>query len=190
MPIITLHRRKLSQLLLQLGPRTSRSRRKPFQDWAQKNQIVIFPIFKSLTISMAAKAIRTVQVAHNGNTVNYLSSPKHRGKPTNDISVWLIDVPAEVACFTTCYQNDWHNGHSGCGFVVAGVQQLLTLGHNLRNPQLVIAKFVTDQNVWHGYPADVRHKPADKPLPPILLRWFQGGFISKSLMTRIKQGQL
>jgi hypothetical protein len=139
---------------------------------------------------MAKKVNKPVQVTHNGNTTNYLVSPKHRGKPTNDVSVWVVDVATEIACFTTCYQSGWHNGHSGWSFVVAGVRQLLTLGHNLRNPQLLIAKFVTDQNQWHGYPADVRHKPADKPLPPILLNWFQNGFISKSLMTRIKQGQL
>ena len=131
-----------------------------------------------------------IQVTHNGNTTNYLSSPKHRGNPTNEISVWVVDVDTELGCFTTCYQNGWHNGNSGWSFVAAGILQLLTLGHNLRSPELVIAKFVSGQNLWHGYPADVRHKPADKPLPHILLNWFQNGFISKSLMTRIKQGQL
>lgn len=131
-----------------------------------------------------------IAVAHNGNTTNYFSYSKHRGNPTNDISVWVVDIDTELACFTSCYQNSWHDGLNGWSFIAAGVRQLLRLGHNLRSPELMIAKFVTDQNQWHGYPADIRHKPSDKPLPAILANWLQNGFISKSFMTRIKQGQI
>lgn len=131
-----------------------------------------------------------ISVSHNGTSIIYFSSSKHRGLATNEISVWEIDIDTELICFTSCYQNSWHTGGKGWSFVAGGIRKLSTLGYNLRNQELIIAKFVEDQNQWHGYPADIRHKPGDKPLPNILANWFNNGFISKSLMTRIKQGQI
>jgi len=129
-------------------------------------------------------------VTHNGVSTNYYFSPKHRGNPTNEVSVWSVHFDDEFACFTSCYQNYWYTGSNGWGLISSGLRQLLELGYNLRSQSLMIAKFVADQNQWHGYPADVRHKPADKPLPQILEAWFNSGYISKARMSRIKQGQL
>jgi hypothetical protein len=131
-----------------------------------------------------------IPVSHNGNSTNYIISPKHRGNPTHEISVWIVDTDAEFGCFSECYRNGWHNQINGWSFISGGVRQLLMIGHNLRSPELSIAKFVAGQNLWHGYPADIRHKPADKPLPQILINWLNNGHISKALMARIKQGQL
>lgn len=131
-----------------------------------------------------------IPIDHNENSTQYLISPKHRGHPSHDISVWSIDFDDEVKCFTNCYSNGWHNHSNGWSFIPAGPGQLLMLGRNLRSPELQIAKFVENQNQWHGYPADIRNKPGDKPLPHILINWLHDGHISKSIMTRIKQGQL
>jgi len=131
-----------------------------------------------------------ISISYNGNSTNYLFYSKHRGTPTDEISVWVVDFDTELSCFDICYKKGWHNGAYGWGLISAGVNQLLRLGENLRNDQLIIAKFVTDQNQWHGYPADLRHKPADKPLPNILLKWFSERLISKAIMSRIKQGQI
>lgn len=131
-----------------------------------------------------------VVITHNGNSTNYFCYSKHRGNPSNDISVWLVDLDTEVSCFAVCYQSNWHNGINGWGFVTSNIQKLIRIGYNLRNPDLMIAKFVANQNQWHGYPADIRHKPADKPEPTILQEWLIGGYISKAIMSRIKQGQL
>lgn len=130
-----------------------------------------------------------VQVTHEEATTNYFFSPKHRAAPSDEISVWDVDFDNELLCFTNTFQNGWHNGSNGWG-ILNTLYGLMTLGQNLRNNQLIIAKFVVDQNQWHGYPADVRYKPKDKPLPNILLAWYLGGMISKSLLSRIKQGQI
>lgn len=154
------------------------------------SKLLSFQGIGSLIRHMPNQVNTPIAITHNGSSTNYLCSSKHRGNPTHDISVWLVDLDAEVTCFTVCYQSGWHNGTNGWSFLASGMQQLLRLGHNLRNQDLLIAKFVTDQNQWHGYPADIRHKPADKPLPTILSAWLAAGHISKALMSRIKQGQL
>lgn len=130
-----------------------------------------------------------IQVTKNGITVNYFFSPKHRGNATDDISVWTISFDSELSCFSTTFEEGWHNKNNGWGCVAVG-GSLTVLGHNLRNPELIIAKFVVDQNQWHGYPADIRNKPKDKPLPDILSKWLNKGYITKAVLARIKQGQI
>ncbi len=132
----------------------------------------------------------SVPITHNGVTTNYFFSSKHRGAPTTDISVWNIGLDDELNCFSNSFENGWHNNGFAWGCIISNFNDLLILGENLRNAELKIAKFVTNQNQWHGYPADVRYKPRDKPLPNILLSWLAKGIISKSLMARIKQGQI
>lgn len=131
-----------------------------------------------------------IEILNNTSPTDYLCSSKHRGQPTNDISVWIIDVEQEVECFKACYQNKWHNTITGWSFIFGSSRQLLLLGRNLKNGELRIAKFVINQRQWHGYPADLRYKPSDKPLPNILIEWYKKGYITKTIMTRIKQGQL
>lgn len=121
---------------------------------------------------------------------SYLISKKHRGNPTRDISVWSIVFEAEIECFTSCYTNGWFFETQGWSFLLSDQGGLTTLGHNLRNNDLVIAKFTEDQNCWHGYPADIRNKPHDKPLPSILQVWRNAALITKTTMARIKMGQL
>ena len=125
-------------------------------------------------------------VTYGGNSTQYFFSPKHRGNPTDEISVWIIDHAQELAVFTTCFAQSWIDLFSGWGIL----QPFQVLGENLRNNKLIIAKFVVDQNQWHGYPADVRYKPKDKPNPRILKSWYDDGLINKSTLSRIKQGQI
>lgn len=131
-----------------------------------------------------------ILVEHEQNPTNYLVSSKHRGLPTDGISVWLVDMEDELNCFINCYQNKWHNNTNGWGFILGEMRRLILLGRNLKNTELVIAKFVMNQNLWHGYPADLRYKPSDKPLPTILSKWYNDGLITKRTMTRIQQGQI
>ncbi len=135
--------------------------------------------------------IESVVTIKSSETITYYYiSPKHRRMPTWDISVWAVSFQHEVDCFRTCYANGWHDGSYGWSFILDGPLNYVLLGHNLRNPNLRIAKFSLNHDRWHGYPADLRNKPADKPIPSILFNWLNNGHISKATMTRIKQGQL
>lgn len=50
------------------------------------------------------------------------------------------------------------------------------------------ARFVEDQNVWHGYPVAHWLSPHDKPADPILKLWQVAGYISKATRRRIGKG--
>lgn len=139
---------------------------------------------------MASLINTSVIVKVNETTTTYFYSPKHRGKATHEISVWSVGYPAELACFTQSLQSGWLDVTCGWGIIKDGRQGLAVLGYNLKSPELVIARFVVDQNQWHGYPADVRHKPGDKPTPPILSDWLNNGHISKAFRLRIQRGQV
>lgn len=132
-----------------------------------------------------------IAVTYQENSTFYLISLKHRGNPTRDISVWSVDHDSEISCFSRCFQNQWHDNTHGWSFMPSiDIKHFQIIGYNLRSPELIIAKFVAGQDFWHGYPADIRHKPTDKPHPKILLSWLTAGHISKATMVRIKQGQL
>ncbi len=135
---------------------------------------------------MAVKTNEKVLVKHGKLSTEYFFSPKHRGNPTDEISVWLITHLEELEVFNTCFANSWIVHSNGWGVS----KSLSLLGENLRNRRLILAKFVFDQNLWHGYPADLRYKPKDKPVPDILMLWYQAGLIDKPTLSRIKQGQI
>lgn len=135
---------------------------------------------------MEVKTNVTVDVSNGNDETKYFFSPKHRGSPTDDISVWLINHEEELEIFETCFTNSWISFSNGWGVS----KSLEILGKNLRNQRLIIAKFVVDQNLWHGYPADIRYKPKDKPIPQILMLWYNEGLIDKATLSRIKQGQI
>lgn len=139
---------------------------------------------------MSFKLNASTEIVSNGTSIWYFFSPKHRGLPTTEISVWSINFDDEFACFNYTLAQQWHNGQYGWGFLPLDAFSFSILGRNLRNPNLTIAKFVADQQHWHGYPADIRHKPKDKPLPEILKKWHDEGYITKSYLVRIKQGQV
>jgi len=131
-----------------------------------------------------------IPVSHGTNNTNYLISQKHRGAATASISVWDVSLDDEVGCFTRSFRNGWNTNSNAWGCISIGQRELGRIGYNLKNNMLIIAKFVCDQDQWHGYPADLKNKPNDKPVPSVLFSWYQQQIISKMLMSRIKQGQI
>ena len=120
---------------------------------------------------------------------SYYFSPKHRRIATEDVSIWDIDFQNELSCFKASIHNEWIYNEVSWGFIKNG-EEFIIVGHNLINRELKFAKFVSNENIWHGYPADFRNKPDDKPVPQLLLIWFNEKVISKPLLKRIKQGQI
>lgn len=129
---------------------------------------------------------KTVSVA----TVQYLFYEKHRGVPTAEISVWKVEFQKELECFKESFESDWKVDNNSWGFIRDG-NGYEVLGNNLSNPQLYFAKFVgDDHNVWHGYPADFKNKPNDKPKQAVLQKWKDGKIINKPVLRKIQQGQI
>ncbi|MCI0449510.1 MAG: hypothetical protein L0Y79_06965 [Chlorobi bacterium] len=98
----------------------------------------------------------------------------------------------EVECFRLCFRRNWHNGIVGWGLKPNG-SSFDVVGRNALNDELKLAKFVnnvvTNNHNWHGYPADYRNNPQDRPMTWILLLWRNNNIITKTHMRRIKKGQ-
>lgn len=64
------------------------------------------------------------------------------------------------------------------------------LGHNNRREELKIAKFVdgSQNDVWHGYPADYLRNKHDIPHTTVLTTWKSLGYISKSTLNKLRRG--
>lgn len=123
--------------------------------------------------------------------IKYLFYEKHRGKATNSISVWDANFTDELSCFKECVNRQWIFENNGWGHIKISDDEYMVLGHNSFNPVLRFAKFVGDNTgLWHGYPADFKQKPNDKPKNVILLRWLNEKFISKHVYRKIQQGQI
>ena len=120
--------------------------------------------------------------------------PYHRGSPTTEKCVWTITEEEEVECFDNARQQGWIADEIGWGLRYSPealdanmVSYRIThLGINFFQENLFIAKFVGNDQFWHGYPADyIRRSKADKPQMEILNAWRIGGMISKSQMSKI-----
>ena len=121
--------------------------------------------------------------------MKYKPHPHHRnGTPGK--SQWTIPVPQEAACFDYAVNHSWIFSSAYWGLHLAG-QAAQDLGDEHRGRQVLpvrTAKFVEDQNVWHGYPVAHWLSPHDKPADVILKSWQVAGHITKATRRRIGKG--
>lgn len=122
--------------------------------------------------------------------VQYMPISKHRGKPTKDRSVWTRTVAEEVECFRLALNNDWGHAAELWGHR-RSLDRLDQLGRNWCNESLWFGKFIRSQSnsPWHGYPADYRRRPQDRPPTAVLVRWRDLGAIEKYQVARVAGGQ-
>jgi hypothetical protein len=127
----------------------------------------------------------------SGQTGTYSFHPPHRnGAPSK--SQWTISENEEFALFVSS------NGESARKGPLFGLRlhnkKPTVIGVSAHDSSvrcaLRIAKFVGNPTTWHGYPADYRRTSSDRPPTQLLLRWRTAGWISKSVMYRIRTGQL
>ena len=96
--------------------------------------------------------------------VQYFVHPKHRGRPSENSCTWTISVSDEVALFRRALPNVCYLGQSYWAAEAQG-NRLRTVGINVHGETLIFGKFI-DGNakaIWHGYPADYRRHPQDRP---------------------------
>lgn len=130
------------------------------------------------------------QIVEVTNAINYLFYSKHRGRPSNDISVWNISFTEELDCFKESVQEGWNVGDNYWGFIIHN-KHFQILGENTLNSNLCFAKFKGDEaSLFHGYPADLKNKPKDKPKNLVLNTWLEKNLITKSTYRKIQQGQI
>ena len=114
----------------------------------------------------------------------------HHRNATPGKSQWTIAVPLETACFDYAVAQNWTFSSAYWGLHLAG-KTAQDLGDEHSGGQVVkvqTAKFVANQNVWHGYPVAHWLSPHDKPADVILKSWHVAGHISKATRRRIGKG--
>ena len=124
-----------------------------------------------------------------GERVTYISNPHHRSAGHNAVkSQWNISIADEMQCYLGAVENHWMANNSYWGLHLIEVRPVV-LGSAPSNDALYIAKFVSNQGIWHGYPVAHWLSPYDKPQMPVLESWVAGGFINRAKKARIHRGK-
>lgn len=125
---------------------------------------------------------------------NYIISSQHRRTGNSNKSIWTITFIEEVDCFIEAMNGGWKSGSEAWSLKVSN-DKLQVVGENIdmsgMKQELKLAKFVdgTKNKVWHGYPADYMNKNQDRPSTEVLKVWVNLGYLTKSKMNKIRQGQ-
>ena len=131
---------------------------------------------------------------NNAMNSSYEPNLLHRNHNPNK-SQWIISKKDEHGLFKQTYSSNWiyndNNKLTGFG-IKKNNNRTVLLGYSAviyGRKELKIAKFIENQNIWHGYPADYRTHKADTPSTEILKIWFDDGYINKKNMCKILKGQ-
>lgn len=126
----------------------------------------------------------------NEISCNYIISSQHRQTGNPQKSIWKITYKEEVQCFIQAIDCNWKSDSTAWGIKLKDAS-LQVIGHNNNGQDLKVAKFVdgSNNNVWHGYPADHMNKAHDRPTTTVLKDWVQKGYLTKAKMSKIRQGQ-
>lgn len=104
-------------------------------------------------------------------------------------SKWLVSVVEEEAIFNVGYDAKWFHGNDVWSLKYLG-GDLCVIGEDHRYfhkekgkiYKLIVAKFVVDQNCWHGYPVNTLTDPPDSTLFTI---WAQTPGIPKKKIMKL-----
>lgn len=119
----------------------------------------------------------------------YIHNPHHRSIGYAGVkSQWKISVAEESQCYQTAVIKRWLGGESYWGLHIQGVVPCV-LGVAPSNDSLYIAKFVSNQDVWHGYPVAHWLSPYDRPRIAVLADWVANGYINRAKKARIHRGK-
>lgn len=136
----------------------------------------------------------------NGNSVfktddnkeiYYQINYSHRRGGNPDKSIWIITENEEVACFELALLQGWLEDKTGWGIKKDSTGKLEQIGISRLQEPLKIAKFRDDSqnNEWHGYPADYQSKQQDRPSTKILQIWREKGIIEKHHISKLRSGK-
>jgi hypothetical protein len=124
--------------------------------------------------------------------VTYLIHQAHRDG-TKDKSQWTIEVPKELTVFAAALRAHWTDAAAGWGWglhIVRGRVAYLGVGrdHELR---VFVAKFLdgTHTSTWHGFPADHRRGPSDRPPERVMKTWLETKVLAPAKVRKIAKGK-
>ena len=121
----------------------------------------------------------------------YTAHPHHRNAAfAHQKSQWAISVNEEEVCYATANAHSWTSGGCFWGLHLVGpAPAVLGVAPAPAFSPLMIAKFVDDQDNWHGYPVAHWLSPFDKPDVKVLEDWLTSGLIRRPTMAKIHRGK-
>jgi hypothetical protein len=127
-------------------------------------------------------------IVRGEDSTDYAPNPVHRDR-TQGKSQWTVTLPEEVAIFTRTYVSFWVQANEGWGlYYNNGVIAYLGKARN-HLTKVFLAKFVSDQNLWHGYPVDYQQSEKDIPPTSITNLWLQDGILPAPTLRKIIKRQ-
>lgn len=124
-----------------------------------------------------------------GIIVPYVVHPHHRSLDhASKKSQWIISVQDETVCYVNAVQEGWLANDSYWGLHIKDVDPIV-LGSAPTQTKLFIAKFVSNNDDWHGYPVAHWLSPFDKPAMSILQAWENAGYINRAAKAKIHRGK-
>ena len=118
----------------------------------------------------------------------YWHAPQHRNQMSGK-SQWSISHSQESACFGAAHSKGWTDAIKGWGLhYYNGGVDYLGFGQD-HTTNVFIAKFVGNQGVWHGYPADHQRNQQDIPSERVRRMWLQNGVLTAAKVRKITKGQ-
>ena len=96
-----------------------------------------------------------------------------------------------MGCFDRARVDRWliHVENVGWGLhLPAGKPDYLGVAQD-HESRIFVAKFVRNQDVWHGYPADHRRNHQDIPTERVLHGWMRDGLLARAKIRKLTRGQ-
>ena len=115
----------------------------------------------------------------------YQPNPQHRGAlPLHQKSQWLIPVPEEVSLFDKAYKEAW-----SCpkGNLWSIDDDFKIIGKDIEY-ELRVAKFWSNQDIWHGFPVSMKRE-VDRPPTIAIQSWVKKRIIRKKDGIKMSQGR-
>lgn len=121
--------------------------------------------------------------------MTYIVNHQHRNALfASQKSQWCIPEADEVSCYEKAFLNGWIFSSSYWG-VYTPATTPTKLGISPCQQDLYIAKFVSNQAKWHGYPVAHWLSPYDKPAAAVLNQWVAAGYINTAKKAKIHRGK-
>ena len=121
----------------------------------------------------------------------YIHKMDHRDQ-SDKKSQWLISTDAERECFVNAIHAKWDLPQHNCWGLHFKDEKVSYLGTTAKSEpklrQLFIAKFIdsSQNNKWHGYPADpCAEKRQDIPPTSVLNDWLQKKYLRPAVVRKL-----
>ena len=117
--------------------------------------------------------------------MKYVVNYQHRGGlPISQKSQWRVSTDIEISLFNKAVSEEWICPNN---YYWSIENQFSVIGEDLGG-DLYVAKFWSNQDIWHGFPVSTKRQ-CDRPPTAAILAWVEKNIIRKRIGNKMAQGQ-